>query len=119
MSFRTPFSVPATAPAGYLPQPVAARATVLTGLTLAAALSAVLPAAAQSPPPSALVNQRSSETLEAARAVSPHSPDETYAYFETEVDAAMQRAIDGVWDPSRMQPSGLRTPWGDPNVAGS
>ena len=87
-------------------------------LGLLTALSATLPAAAQPPPPSALVNQREPETLEAARAASPHSPDETYAYFEEEVDSAMQRAIEGVWDPRRMQPSGLRTAWGDPDISG-
>ncbi len=105
--------------AGYrLPHSMAARETIVSGLALAVAWSVALPAAAQSPPPSALVNQRDPDALEAARAVSPHSPDETYAYFEEDVDAAMQRAIESVWDPSTMQPSALRTPWGDPDVAG-
>ena len=39
------------------------------------------PAASQAPQ-SALVNQRSEETLEAARAASPHTPESTYAYFD-------------------------------------
>lgn len=86
------------------------------GSIVAALAPLALPA--QSPPPSALVNQREPEALEAARAASPHSPDDTYAYFEAEVDSAMQRAVEGVWDPTRMQPSGLRTAWGDPDIAG-
>lgn len=72
----------------------------------------------QSPPPSALVNSQTQEALEAARAASPHTPEETYAYFEDEVDAAVARAIAKVWDPRQARPSGLRTPWGDPDVRG-
>ena len=94
------------------------RKAKLGVMGLMTALAAPLPLSAQSPPPSALVNQRGSETLEAARAASPHSPDETYAYFEADVDAAMQRAIESVWNPAAMQPSARRTPWGDPDLAG-
>jgi hypothetical protein len=87
-------------------------------LSLAIALWAPLRVASQSPPPSALVNPQTQEALDAARAASPHSPEETYAYFQDEVDAAMARALERVWDPRRVQPNALRTPWGDPDLSG-
>ena len=89
-----------------------------TPLVMAVVLWAPVPATGQSPPASALVNQRSEEALEAARAASPHTPEETYAYFEDEVEAAMARALERVWDPRRPRPSAPRTPWGDPDVGG-
>jgi len=92
--------------------------TALAGLAFALSLWLPLPVAGQSPPPSALVNQRDAEALEAAREVSPHSPEETYAYFESDVDAAMTRALESAWDPRQMQPSPMRTPWGDPDLRG-
>ena len=55
-------------------------------------------------PPSALVNQGSEETVEAARAASPRTSEETFAYFEDEVDAVLADAIRRVWDPT--QPRG-------------
>jgi hypothetical protein len=76
------------------------------------------PVSAQSPPPSALVNQRSQEALDAAREASPHSPEETFAYFEDDFEAALARAVDRVWDPTRPRPSSPRTPWGDPDIGG-
>jgi hypothetical protein len=76
------------------------------------------PVSAQSPPPSALVNQRSQEALDAAREASPHSPEETFAYFEDDFEAALARAVDRVWDPARPRPSSPRTPWGDPDIGG-
>ena len=87
----------------------------LTGL-LAASLPFTI--AAQAPPPSALVNPRADEALDAARAAAPHSPEETYAYFQEDIDTAMARAIERVWDPREAEPSGLRTPWGDPDLRG-
>jgi hypothetical protein len=75
-------------------------------------------ATAQQPPPSALVNQRSQETVEAARAASPHTPEETYAYFEDEAEAAIARALDRVWDPTRPRAASPRTSWGDPDLQG-
>jgi len=87
-------------------------------ISMAIALCAPLRVAGQAPPPSALVNAQTAEALEAARAASPHSPDETFAYFEEDVDAAMARALERVWDPRRVQPSALRTPWGDPDLGG-
>ncbi len=82
------------------------------------ALLLPLTLAAQVPPPSALVNPRAEDALDAARAAAPHSPEETLAYFEDEVDAAMARAIERVWDPREAAPSGMRTPWGDPDLRG-
>ncbi|HSG63456.1 MAG TPA: hypothetical protein VLD39_00580, partial [Gammaproteobacteria bacterium] len=92
-----------------------------TGQALARIVTAIpfavpLWVAAQSPPPSALVNRQTPQALEAARAASPHSPDETYAYFEAEVGSALDRAMERVWDPRAARPSGLRTPWGDPDL---
>ena len=56
---------------------------------------------AQSVPPSALVNQRSQAALEAARAVSPHTTESALAYFEDELEAAVERASQRVWDPTK------------------
>ena len=72
----------------------------------------------QSPPASALVNQRSQETLEAARAVSPHTAEETFAYHQDEVEAAIAKAIERVWDPTQPRARSPRTPWGDPELGG-
>ena len=74
--------------------------------------------AGQTPPPSALVNQRSEETQEAARAASPRTSDETLAYFKADAEAAIARAIERVWDPAQPRPSSPRTPWGDPDLQG-
>ena len=79
---------------------------------------APVPVAGQSPPASALVNQRSQETVEAARAASPHTSEETYAYFEDEAEVAIARAIESVWDPTQPRPSSRHTPWGDPELGG-
>ena len=73
---------------------------------------------AQSPPPSALVNQRSQEALEAARAVSPHTTESALAYFEDELEAAVERASQRVWDPTKPRESSPRTPWGHPDLRG-
>ena len=81
------------------------------------ALYAAAPTLGQ-PPPSALVNQRSAETVEAARAASPHTSEETLAYFEDDVEATLARAIERVWDPTRPREPSPRTAWGDPDLAG-
>ena len=81
-----------------------------TTLVMMVALWASARVAGQAPPASALVNQRSEETLEAARAASPHTPEETLAYFEDEVEAAMARAIERVWDPRRPRADSPLTP---------
>ncbi len=85
----------------------------LTATTLVMLVTtwAPIPAAGQSPPASALVNQRSAETREAARAASPHTLEETYAYFEDDAEAAIAMAIESVWDPTQPRPSSPRTPW--------
>ena len=77
-----------------------------------------VPVVGQSPPASALENQRSQETLEAARAASPHTAEETFAYHQDETEAAIAKAIERVWDPTKPRPNSPRTPWGDPEVAG-
>ena len=68
------------------------RANRLCAVTfpLAATVLSAIPAASQTPQ-SALVNQRSQDTLEAARAASPHTPDSAYAYFSDEAEAVMAR----------------------------
>ena len=75
--------------------------------------------AQEEPPPSALINQRKAETLEAARAASLRDSEETFAYFEQDVDAALARAVERVWDPERTPEPSPRTPWGDPDLRGS
>jgi hypothetical protein len=87
-------------------------------LIAAATLLAPLQLAAQTPPPSALINQESAETVEAARAASPHSSEETLAYFEEEVDETLARALERVWDPRRPREPSPRTSWGDPDLSG-
>ena len=52
--------------------------TLTTGVVLGLAATS---SPGQSPPPSALINQESQETVEAARAASPHTSESTYAYF--------------------------------------
>ena len=89
-----------------------------TTLVIMVALWTSARVAGQAPPASALVNQRSEEALEAARAASPHTPEETLAYFEDEVEAAMARALERVWDPRRPRPDSPLTPWGDPDLSG-
>ena len=92
---------------------VYAAKIVLLGL-----LSSSLGAQSQSPPPSALVNQRSQETLERARALSPRTNEESLAYFQEEVDAALARGIERVWDPTLPRERSPRTAWGDPDLQG-
>jgi hypothetical protein len=97
------------------------RDGVLLGATALVMLITVwgpVPVVGQSPPASALVNQRSQETLEAARAASPHTAEETFAYHKDETEAAIAKAIERVWDPTQPRPSSPRTPWGDPELAG-
>ncbi len=89
----------------------------VSALVLAVMLWVPAPVTGQAPP-SALVNQGSEETVEAARAASPRTSEETFAYFEDEVDEALARAIRRVWDPTRPRASSPSTPWGDPNLQG-
>jgi hypothetical protein len=74
--------------------------------------------AAQDVPESALVNQRDAEALEAARAASPLTSEESLAYFRDDVDAAVGEATQRVWDPRAPRPPSPRTPWGDPDLRG-
>jgi len=92
----------------------------LSTAALVTALTLFMPprVAGQTPPPSALVNQQSEETVEAARAASPHTSEETLAYFEEDVEAALARALERVWDPTRPRETSPRTSWGDPDLAG-
>ncbi len=71
-----------------------------------------------SPPPSALINQQSQQTLEAARAASPHTSESTYAYFEDEAQAFIEDAIQYTWDPAAPRPIAAKTDWGDPDLGG-
>jgi len=72
----------------------------------------------QDVPESALINQRDAEALEAARSASPLTDTEAFAYFQDEVDAAVERATQRVWDPMAHREPSPRTPWGDPDVHG-
>ena len=97
-------------------------ARLLTGLTvsvMAIGVTATLSfAQSESPPPSALVNQRSQETLDAARAASPQTSESTFAYFENEVQESLASTLERVWDPERPRENGPRTSWGDPDLSG-
>ena len=99
-------------------------ASVLASRVGVARLPAVVvvlavPAMAQQlPPPSALVNQRSQETVEAARAASPHTSESTYAYFQEEAEGFLADATKRMWDPTAPRPESPRTVWGDPDLAG-
>ena len=84
---------------------------------MAVTLWAPVPVAAQAPP-SALVNQQSDETVEAARAASPHSSAEVFALFEDSAESAVAKGIQNVWDPTRPRPASPRTSWGDPDLQG-
>jgi len=75
-------------------------------------------AVSQAPPPSALVNQRAEETVEAARNASPHTSETAYAYFQDEAEEAIARSIERVWDPTRPRSEPPRMPWGDPSLEG-
>lgn len=84
-----------------------------------ATLIAAGPVTAQDqPPPSALINQESEETVEAARAASPHTSESTYAYFKDEAEAFIEEATQRMWDPTAPRPESPRTPWGDPDLGG-
>ncbi len=88
-----------------------------TMLALAVTLAAPLPVVGQAPP-SSLVNQRADETLESARAASPHSSAEVYALYEDIAEDAIARVVEHVWDPTRPRAESPRTPWGDPDLRG-
>ena len=90
---------------------------IVVRATMVAFGLAATPSSGQ-PPPSALVNQESEETLEAARAASPQTPESTYAYFQEDAEDFMAKAIQRVWDPTRPHPEPPRTPWGDPDLSG-
>ena len=77
-----------------------------------------LSASGQSPPPSALVNKGSEETVEAARAASPQTSESTYAYFREEAEAFLADATTRTWDPDAPREEPPRTAWGDPELAG-
>jgi hypothetical protein len=87
-------------------------------MLIAGTLVVCPPAGGQTPPPSALVNQGGEQTLEAARAASLRTSEETFAYFEDEAEAALARAIERVWDPTRPRERSPRTPWGAPDLRG-
>lgn len=89
----------------------------LAAISMVVGLAPVL-VVAQSAPPSALINQRSQETLEAARAASPHTTESALAYFEDELEAAVERASQRVWDPTAPREPSPRTPWGHPDLRG-
>ena len=89
-------------------------------LTAAAIAVGVAPVrvAGQAAPESALINQRAQDTLEAARAASPHTNESSLAYFREELDAAVEQASRRVWDPTAPREPSPRTPWGHPDLSG-
>jgi hypothetical protein len=89
----------------------------LTAVT-AALLSFAFSVSAQPLEDPALVNQRTQEVLEAARAASPHTAESSSAYYIDDAEAAAARAIERVWDPTRERPDPPRMPWGDPDLSG-
>ena len=95
---------------------IAQRTTVpeITSTTGSSSAAQGLPAAE-----AALINQRSQETLETAREVSPHTNDSSIAYFQEQINAAVERATGGrIWDPMAPRDPSPRTPWGDPDLGG-
>ena len=70
------------------------------------------------PPPSALINQESDETVEAARAASPHTGESTYEYFREDAESFIADATQRMWDPTAPSEPSPRTSWGDPDLAG-
>ena len=87
-------------------------------LAIMVALWVPIRVAGQDAPASALVNQRAAETLEAARAASPHTNEEALEYFRDGVDSAVAKATQRVWDPTLPRRPSPRTPWGAPDVGG-
>ncbi len=81
-------------------------------------LAPELAAAQDQPPPSALINQEAAETVEAARAASPHTAESTYAYFQEEAESCISDATQRMWDPTEPRQEPPRTPWGDPDLEG-
>ncbi len=65
-----------------------------------------------------LVNQRTQEALEAARAASPHTAESSSAYYVDDAEAAATRAIERVGDPTGERSNPPRMPWGDPDLSG-
>ena len=91
----------------------AMRATVVTALLLSA-----LSASAQPLEDPNLVNQRTQETLDAARAASPHTAESASAYYADDAEAVPACVIERVWDPTRERSEPPRMPWGDPDLRG-
>ena len=92
----------------------------LNAAVIALAVTALWPGLGmgQSPPPSALINQGSEATTDAARTASPHTTESTYAYFQEDAEKFLAEAIQRVWDPTQPRPEPPRTPWGDPDLQG-
>jgi hypothetical protein len=98
-------------------KPKHARETTAIAITAVSIFILTTPSIGQIPA-SALVNQGSEETLEAARAASPHTSESTYAYFQENAEDFLAKASERVWDPNLPHPEPPRTPWGDPNLQG-
>ncbi len=77
-----------------------------------------LSGAQELPPPSALINQASEDTVEAARAASPHTSESTYEYFREDAETFIADATQRMWDPTAPREPSPRTSWGDPDLAG-
>ena len=67
----------------------------------------------------ALINQRSQETQEAARDVSPYTNETSIASFQEQINAAVAEATGGrIWDPTAPREQSPRTSWGHPDLRG-
>ena len=67
----------------------------------------------------ALINQRSQETQEAARDVSPYTNETSIAYFQEQINTAVAEATSGrIWDPTAPREPSPRTSWGHPDLRG-
>jgi len=90
----------------------------ITIITVTLALLAPAQATAQPLEEPGLVNSGARETVEAARAASPHSAEAASAYYQEDVDAAVTNALERVWDPTQAREPSPSTPWGDPDLRG-
>jgi hypothetical protein len=103
--------------AGLFPVSVIAQGSTVPAVTSATGSSSAaqgLPAAE-----AALINQRSQETQEIARDVSPHTNASSIAQFQEQINAAVAEATGGrIWDPMALREPSPRTSWGDPDLGG-
>ena len=100
--------------AGWFPVSVVGQGSSVPEVVPSSSAAQGLPAAE-----AALINQRSQETLEAAREVSPHTNESSLAYFEDQINDAVTEATGGrIWDPTSPREPFPHTSWGHPDLRG-